>query len=262
MLWVLAALIAAGLTGAWLIPRNTPHKSVAQYINRANATGTAFAKQYQDVGNAYRSLTLAPQAQAAQAARLRLSAHRLTQLRVDLQQIPAPPAARVLRRRLLAFYRRQEQVAYELAGIMAYFPKLIASERPLAPAAASLRASLAKSKTPKAQAAILGVYGVAIAASRDRIAGIHAPALLAPAQAAEVRRLLATEQSIREVQHALLSHNREQLQRGLTKLRDTGSGASAATRVAILAYNRHVGEIRLLGAKVERERQRLDNTLN
>ena len=61
--------IAAGLTGAWLIPRNTPHKSVAHYIERANATGTAFAKQYQHVGNAYRSLTLAPQAQAARGCR-------------------------------------------------------------------------------------------------------------------------------------------------------------------------------------------------
>ena len=234
---------------------------LARYIERANATGTAFAKQYQNVGNAYRSLTVAPQGQAAQAARLRLAAHRLTQLRVDLQQIPAPPAARVLRRRLLTFYRRQEQVAYELAGIMGYFPKLIAAERPLAPAAASLRASLAHAKTPKAQAAVLAVYADAIAGARDRIAGIHAPALLAPAQAAEVRRLLATEQSIREVKHALLAHNRKQLQSGLTKLRDTGSGASAATRVAILAYNRHVSEIRRLGAKVEQERQRLDTTL-
>ncbi|MEA2423659.1 MAG: hypothetical protein QOH13_69, partial [Thermoleophilaceae bacterium] len=76
------------------------------------------------MSSAYRSLSLANGPQAAQTARLKLAARRLTALRIQLEQLPAPAQARRLRLRLIAFYRRQEQVAQELAGIMAYFPQV------------------------------------------------------------------------------------------------------------------------------------------
>lgn len=260
-LWIVAVLVAAAVTGISLIPRETPRGDVASYIKRANETGAAFAKQYQGVTSAYRSLSLAQGAQAAQSARLNLAARRLTELRVELQQLPAPKPARELRRRLIAFYRQQEQVAYELAGIMAYFPEVLAAEGGIKPAAARMRKGLAAAHTPEAQAAVLGAYAGTVAAARDRVQAVKPPALLAKAQLAEAARLDRTTRAIRAVQGGLRAHDRVKLQQALTGLQGAASVTSAATRVAILSYNRHIAEIQRLGAKVEQERQRLDRSL-
>jgi hypothetical protein len=39
------------------------------------------------------------------------------------------------------------------------------------------------------------------------------------------------------------------------------TGAARATRAAVLSYNRHVDDLQQLGAKLERERRRLEGTL-
>ena len=249
------------MTGFWIIPRDSPRGDVARYIRRANATGTAFAKQYRGVSSAYRSFIVVPHGQSVQVARLRLSARRLTQLRIALQEIPAPPRARLLRLRLIAFYRRQEQVAHELVGIAAYFPRLIAAERPLGRAGARMRTMLASARTPEKQARALGLYANVLGSSIGRIESIPAPALLAKARQAESRRLAKTMRSVQAVQHALLSHNRGKLKEAVAGLRTTSNAASLASRAAIVAYNRHVAEIRHLGVEVERERRRLDRSL-
>jgi hypothetical protein len=254
-------LVAAAITGVSLIPRDTPRGDVARYIERANETGVAFAKQYKDVSSAYRSLSVAQGAQAAQSARLNRAARRLTALRIELQQLAAPPSARRLRLRLIAFYRQQEQVAHELAGIMAYFPQVLAAERPMQPAAARMRKALAKAGSPEAQAAVLGTYADAVDLTRERVRAIRASALLTEARSAELGRLDKTAQSIRAVQRGLRAHDRVQLQHAVSGLRRPSDAASAATRAAILAYNRHIAEIRRLGSRVEQERQRLDSSL-
>jgi hypothetical protein len=260
-LWIVAALAAAAVTGISLIPHGTPRGAVARYIQQANETGVAFAKQYQGVSSAYRSLSLAKGPQAAQTARLKLAARRLTALRIQLEQLPAPAQAHRLRLRLIAFYRQQEQVAQELAGIMAYFPQVIAAERGIKPGATRMHKALAKARAPAAQAAVLGTYAGTLATARDRVQAVRPPALLAQAQRAEVARLARTARAIRAVQRGLLAHNRVQLQKALTGLQDATSVTSTATRVAILAYNRHIADIQRLGAKVELERRRLDASL-
>ena len=259
---MIAALIAAGLTGAWLIPHHTARGDVAHYIDRANAKGTEFAKQYRDVSAAYRSFRLKPGASAAaETARLQRAATRLTQLRVELAAIAAPPQAKELRTRLIAFYRKQEQVAHEIADITAYFPKLAAAEQPLRPAADRMRKAIRAAKTPTAQAAALKPYGDELARAAEEIAAVSAPAILAKAQSAEQTRLARTAKAVRGVEAALAAHNRVALNKAIAKLGVASTAASDTTRAAILAYNRHVEEIRTLGAKVERERQRLDRTL-
>jgi hypothetical protein len=260
-LWIVAALVAAAVTGISLIPRDSPRSDVAHYIQQANETGVAFAKQYQGVSSAYRSLSLAKGPQAAQTARLKLAARRLTALRIQLEQLPAPAQAHRLRLRLIAFYLKQEQVAQELAGIMAYFPQVLAAERGIKPGAAQMHKGLATARAATAQAAVLGAYADALATARDRVAAVRPPTLLAKAQRAEVARLARTTRAVRAVQSGLLGRNRVQLQKALTGLQDATSVTSTATRVAILSYNRHIAEIQRLGAKVELERRRLDASL-
>jgi hypothetical protein len=260
-LWIVVVLLAAAVTGISLIPRDTPRDDVTRYIERANETGVAFAKQYKDVSAAYRSLSLAQGAQAAQSARLKLAARRLTALRIQLAQLPAPDAARELRRRLIAFYRQQEQVAGELAGIMAYFPQVLAAEKDVKSSADRMRKGLAAARTPEAQAAALGAYAGTVSTAGARVKAIAPPALLEKAQLAELARLERTARAIRTVQRGLLAHNRVQLQKALTGLQSAVSVTSTATRVAILSYNRHIAEIQRLGTQVERERQRLNASL-
>jgi hypothetical protein len=253
--------VAAAVTGVSLIPRHTARGDVARYIEQANATGAAFAKQYRGVSSAYRSLSLSQGAQAAQTARLKLAARRLTALRIELERLPAPKPARQLRQRLIAFYRQQEQVAHELAGIMAYFPRILAAEQDVRPAAARMRKGLAAAHSAKAQAAVLGAYAGTVAVALDRVQAIRPPALLAKAQLAEAARLGRTTRAVRAVQRGLLAHNRVRLQKALTALQGAAGVTPTATRVAILSYDRHITEIRRLGAKVEQERQRLDRSL-
>jgi hypothetical protein len=224
-------------------------------------TGAAFAKQYQDVSSAYRSLSLAKGPQSAQTARLELVARRLTALRVQLEQLRAPAQAHRLRLRLIAFYRQQEQAARELAGIMAYFPRVLAAERGIKPGAARMHKGLATARAAAAQAAVLGAYAGTLATARDRVRAVRAPALLRKAQRAEVARLARTTRAILAVRRGLLAHDRVQLQKALTGLQDATSVTSTATRVAILSYNRHIAEIQVLGARVEQERRRLDASL-
>lgn len=234
---------------------------MAAYIKRANATGAAFAAQYKDVSAAYRTLSPAPRGQAAQLARLRAAARQLTVLRLELERIPAPPAARTLRRRLVAFYRLQEQVAHELPAIVAYFPAVASAERDVQPAAKQMRTALTRARTPKAQAAVLKTYADIVNFAAVSVENLPAPALLAPARAAEAARLRRTARSIQRAVAGLLTRDRSKLQRAIAALGVTSDATGRANRAAILAYDRHIVEIRQLGARVEQERRRLESSL-
>ena len=260
VLWVVAALLAAVLTGIWLIPHDSTRDKVTSYIERANEQGREFTVQYRGVEAAYRGFATAP-GKKPQTAKLRSAAKRLTQLRVELAAIPAPPKAAVLRKRLIAFYRGQEQVAYELVGVTAYFPKLVAAEQPLKGAAETMRQSVGSSHTPKGQAAALGAYAAAVGGAADRIQALHAPALFTKSKRLEVARLRKTERSIRAVRAALAANDRTALNAAVKQLSVSSNASALATRAAVLAYNRHVNHISKLGAAVELERRRLDRTL-
>src|SRR5260221_1238426 len=260
-LWILAVLIAAVVTGVSLYPRHSARSDVASYIKRVNTTGAAFAAQYKDVSAAYRTLSLAPRDPAAQLVRLRAAAGQLTVLRRELERVPAPPAARTLRRRLIAFYREQEQVAHELPAILAYFPAVAAAEQPVRPAANRMKAALAGARTPKAQAALLKTYAGIVTFAAASVETVAAPPLLAPARAAEAARLRKTAGSIENAVAGLLAHDQSRLKRAVAALGVTNDAAGRANRAAILAYDQHIVEIRRLGARVEQERRRLETSL-
>lgn len=260
LLWVVAALLAAVLTGIWLVPRHSTRDDVASYIDRANEQGRQFTVQYRSVDAAYRTFANKP-GRGPSTAKLRSAAERLTQLRVDLAAIPAPPKARLLRTKLIAFYRGQEAVAYELVGVAAYFPKLVAAEQPLKTAASAMRKDVGSAHTPKAQAAALGVYAASIGSTADRIEALQEPALFAESKRLEVARLRRTQRSIQSIRAALLANDRTALNAAVAKLSVSSNASAVATRAAVVAYNKHVDHLRKLGAAVELERRRLDRTL-
>lgn len=253
-LWVVAAVLAAVFTGIALIPRQSPHDRVATYIDRVNATGQTFSKQYRDVTKAYTVSGAKPE---TRAARLDRAARRLSELRGEIAAVPAPKEARVLRARLIELYRAEESVGYEIAAITRYFPRVVAAERPLAPAAKAMRETISESPSPAAQAAALQAYADTLAATEARLARIPAPDVLRTAKGAERARLARVEKSVRAVGKALAANDRKGLAKAVKGLGAPNTAAATAMRAGVIAYNRHVRSIERLAAAVERERRRL-----
>ena len=260
VLWIVAALVAAAVTGLALLPRHSAHDDVASYIEQVNATGTTFAKQYRDVTKAYATLGSAPKKES-QAARLDRAARRLSQLRAQIAAVPAPKDARRLRMRLIAFYRGEESVAYEIAAITRYFPELLAAERPLAKAANAMKATVSKAASPAAQSAALTGYADALVSARARVAALDAPRVLLSARTAELARLARVERAVRSVGKALAAHDRAALNRAVKALGTPDTAAAAATRAGVVSYNRHVRDLDRLATAVEQERKRLELAL-
>ena len=260
-LWVVVTLIAVALIIALNHEPKGPRPGVAAYITQVNGLSVTFAQDYKSIESAYRTFALAPKRPAAQEERLQKASAQLTVLRKRVQAIPAPPKARVLKRRLIAFFRQQEAVSRELLGVSSYVPRLAAAERVLAPAGARMRAALKKKGTAKQQAAALDEYVAALNGAAAAVEAIKAPALFLGSQAAQVQRLRHTAAVTHKLSVALVANDKPALKRAVNELGRGTSSSSAAARTAILAYNARVVKIRELGASVAREQKRLNDSL-
>ena len=249
-LWALAALLAAALTAVLLL-RDSPSDDVSAYIEEVNATQQTFAIRYGSVDRAYREFRLAPAEMEEQLPRLREAARTLADLRARVAAVEAPPEARTLRERLLAFLRQQELVAEELVTVAEYLPKLGASERPVAVASGRLRTALRTAETPDEQASALARYGTTLIRTAKQLEAIEPPPLLAPAH----RSALALQSGVRARDQAAVDAATRSLDAA------TASGSQKAQREAIKAYNGRIREIARLGAALERERLRLERDL-
>jgi hypothetical protein len=261
-LWVVVTLIAVALIIALNHEPKGPRPAVAAYITRVNGLVVTFSQEFTSIENAYKTFALAPKKPAAQEARLQKASAQLTVLRKRAQQIPAPPKARVLRQRLIAFFRQQEAVSRELLGVSTYVPRLAAAERSLTPAGARMRAVLKKGGTAKQQAAALDDYVAALDGAADAVAAIKPPQLFRTSHAEQVQRLRRTAALTRQLSTALRANDKPALKRAVNALGSGGSASSAAARTAIVSYNARVEKIRALAASVERERRRLNDSLS
>jgi hypothetical protein len=258
---VVAAALAAGLTYT-LFLQPEPGADVAAYIEEVNETQAASATRYGSVQAAYRDFQLAPARMDEQLPRLEEAARALTSLRVRMERIPAPEDARVLRRRLIAFFEQQERVAHELVDVAEYLPHLGAAEPPVSRASNALRRELRNSSTPEAQEAALARYAAALAATAKTLDAVEPPALLAPAHDAYVKQLGSYSDAAAALKRAVASGDQDAVDRAVRRLGAAAAPSSQrAQRDAIEAYNRRVERIRTLAAAVERERRRLESDL-
>jgi hypothetical protein len=239
-----------------------PRNDVGAYITSVNTLSFTFARDYKSIESAYRAFALAPKKPALQEKRLQAAASQLTTLRVRIARVPAPQQARVLRKRLIAFFRQQEAVSRELIGVSTYVPRLVAAEKALAPAGAKMGAVLKKGASAAQQAAALGAYATALGQAADAIEAIKPPGLFQSSHAAQVRRLRRSSMLTRRLSIALAANDKPALERAVKQLGAKSAASDGAARTAIVSYNARVEKIRRLGASVERERRRLDSTLN
>jgi hypothetical protein len=261
-LWGVVTLIGVVLIILLMHEPKPPRNDVAAYITRVNTLSFTFAQDYKSIEVAYRKFALAPKKPELQEKRLQDAAAKLTSLRVEITQIPAPPEAGVLRQRLIAFFRQQEAVSRELIGVSTYVPRLMAAEKVLAPAGRTMGAALKSGASAAQQSAALGTYAAALARAADSIAAIKPPGLFRASHAEQVKRLRRSSVLTKRLSLALAANDKPALERAVKQLGAGSSASDGAARTAIVSYNARVEKIRRLGASVERERSRLDKTLN
>lgn len=263
---MVAGVFAATLVGALLRERAAggERDEVSAYIRQVSDTRASFAVRYGSINRAYEEFRLSPRPVAEQLPRLRAAAQMMTRLRIQVEQISAPEAATELRRQLIAYFRQHELVAYELVAVMAYLPKLLAAEKPLADANRDLRDGLERAGTTAQQAAALRRYARRLDAVAAALGVTKAPPLLAPAQQTYARQIGAYAASSRRLAAAVASGDRNAFAAANEQLAAAAarpSGALRAQRAAIEGYNKRVNRIKTLAAAVEDERQRLAQQL-
>lgn len=261
-LWVFVALLAAAVTIAAMWPRTQPRDHVNAYIRQVNAASRSFGSRYKTIEKTFRTLSFAPAGAARQLPQVRASAQQLTLLRRRVEAISPPRQAARLRQRLVAFLRQQEAVAWELESVSVYLPKVTATERPLAPASARMRAALATGKTGTVQGKALRAYAASIDAVAAKLRLLHAPPLFAGTQRLQLANLQRTSGISRRLAAALGHNDRSAVKKAVDELGRTPSGGAAIARAAVKDYDRRVARIRALGHAVEVERQRLAESLS
>ncbi|HEY6015178.1 MAG TPA: hypothetical protein VIU16_00215, partial [Gaiellaceae bacterium] len=93
VLWLVVALLAAGITAATMWPRHGKRDDVTAYIRQVNGVSRSFSGRYKAVDKAFRTFSFAPAQSARQLPRVRAAARELTRLRRRIEAVPAPPAA-------------------------------------------------------------------------------------------------------------------------------------------------------------------------
>ena len=282
-------LVAAGCGGS--SPTKARRKAVTEYIQRVNVVEQQLRYPLLKIERTYRkfgahSASLSrsvPQFAAAEAT--------LHTLETRLALIDPPPDARKLRRALLALVGAQVELARELTTLAHFLPAFGVALKPLAPADAQLKKSLAvvKVPTPKpvkrsklkaaraayvravaaaaaGQAAALDVYMHAVAQVQERLRGLRPPPAMAPAY----RTQLATLARVRATGTALISALEQKQFKRVAKLdrsfqqaatTSTSVSAQEAQIAAVKAYNARVQAVGTLAARVDAERARLQKRL-
>ncbi len=260
ILWVVAALLAAGVTAALLNHRGE-RDHVSEYVEQVNDVQKSFALRFGSVNQVYERFRFSTADIPTQLPKLRAAAREVTILRGRIEGIDAPEAAEDLRRLLIRYFRQQELIAKELVDVTTYLRTLAGAEREVALANRSLQRKLRSAAGADAQTAVVLSYARNLNEVARRLDGTTPPSLLAPAQAAYVRQLRNYATATRGLERAVAADDRAGTEASLRRLRVAGSASPAtlrAQRVAIAAYNKRVQSIRRFAVAVEKERRRLE----
>jgi hypothetical protein len=258
-----AAVIAAAITAA-LFLRDSERDHVSAYIEDVNEVQQRSATRFGSVNQALEQFELSADAAAEDLPELRRAAATLTSLRVQVQRIEAPEDARLLRARLIAFFKQQEAVARELVGVAVYLPKLSKAERPLPAVNRRLRSGLSDTSSLETQANVVQRYARELARVAAALDAIEPPTLLRASHRAYVQQLRSYAAASRALQSGIRSNDQTKVDAAIERLRVASvapPGAAKAQSAAIVAFNERVTKVNELGLAVEKERRRLERDL-
>lgn len=237
--------------------------AVNDYVQRVNALQGRYKGSIARANRAYRAFS-GGRASRRELARLRAAQAGIVAMRAELRQLEPPPDARKLHGDLLEFLHLEQGIALEVTEFEQYVPQVTAALGDLGKLNAAFRSGFAAATTAEEQERVFGDYASSLRRAAARLDRLGAPPALAPWQATEVKRLRRTATAAAGLREALLARDREQIQRQVDAFSAAASETRAqreAQRTAIKAYNARLVRIAKAAARVERDREKLQNEL-
>ncbi len=282
-------LVAAGCGGH--SSQTAKRKAVAQYIERVDAVEQQLRFPLLKIEKTYRDFSTHPGAMKKAAPQFATAEATLHTLQTRLGLIDPPPDARRLRTLLVGLIGAQVELAHELTTLVNFLPAFSAALKPLGPADAQLKTSLAAVAVPKpkpvkpaqlkaaraafrravsaaaaGQAVALDTYMLEIARVQARLRGLRPPPSMAPAyrtQLTTLARVRATGTALvgalQKKQYARVAVLDRSFQKAATT--STSLAAQRAQIAAVKAYNARVKAVSNLALRVDAERARLQKSL-
>ena len=282
-------LVAAGCGGH--SSQAAKRTAVVRYIQRVDAVEQQLRFPLLKIEKTYRNFSTHPAAMKKAAPQFATAEATLHTLQTRLALIDPPPDARRLRTLLVGLIGAQVELAHELATLVNFLPAFSAALKPLGPADAQLKKSLAAVAVPKpkpvkpsqlkaakaafrravaaaaaGQAAALTTYLQEVAKVQARLRGLRPPPAMAPSYRTQLLTLArvhvtgaALVAALEKKQYARVAV----LDRSFQKAATTSSSLSAqqAQIAAVKGYNARVRAVGTLAARVDAERARLQKSL-
>ena len=263
---VLAALVLLPACGG--STHRAPSASraaVTAYLTRVNNTELLMQKPLRAVSTATAAFTHAHNS-AATAAVLAGAQGTMDDLYARLVLVTPPAPAKRLHSLLLALVQRQASLAGELHDLTVFNPAFSAAIQPVVAASAQARKALRGTKKTARVAAAIHAYRTAIEGVVVRIRHLRPPAVERPLFEAQLTRLIALSSALAGFEHAVRTHDltataRFQHAVSVASVSADTHANQLAQRAAVVAYDARVSSVQALATRVQRERDRLQATL-
>jgi hypothetical protein len=250
-----ATLLLAGCGGDSRADR------VDAYFRDANAVQTELAGRLGAVNRAYAGFSNG-KTTAAQQTAIAHAPELFAEMRRQLEAIDAPADAEPIHNDLLRLVGDARSLAVEMQATTVYVPAFRRAVAPVAPATGKLVAALRTAQSPQEQARAFRGYGGALARSVAALRKLDPPPALAPSHALQLSRFARTRAAVARLSRALDARDQQVLPQLVEQLRGAAEqGDVRAQATAIRAYNRRVGAISQLTARIGRERLALERRL-
>jgi hypothetical protein len=258
--------------------------AVRHYITQVNRIEVALNRPLASVTHAAANFTSGNQASGgalgnvaglAQEQALIQASNRIRSLRMQLAGIPAPSPAGRLRALLLQLIDGQAAMTHEVAKLVVFLPRFQHTLLPLTAATYRLEAVLSR-QSANGPAAVTALFAAKAAALRrfqavigdvaKQLRRLRPPAVSKPGYSAQLTALDGMGTSAGRLAGALASGS----QSGLTPLLKQFDRAAASSQTlgvqraeitAVRTYDGKIAALTQLSRSVERERQRLGNSL-
>jgi len=255
-----AALLAAGCGGS------SRREDVASYVESVNAIALSLRQPLTELAQANREFSMATTELIRVRPRLVKSEDAIRKLDGRLKELDPPPDARRLHTLLLQLVASEAVLTHELWQTSVYLPKLQVAVKQLTPASPRLRNALAHAKNGDVQARAIDAYRVELEGVSMAIRALEPPPLLAAVHQAQLRTLARVEKAAGGLAAALRRKDAGAISRFSHQFQQASlSGDSISAQRARIAgvegYNDHVKALRKLAARVQRERDRLQQKL-
>lgn len=289
---VLAAVLVVATNGFHFGSETTPRSRVSAYIKQVDRVQQELSFSITQVVQAYRAYTRGTESTAT-LAQLQRASRTFRTLGLRTAAIPAPPQAAHLRRLLVSLLAAEHGIAVEVTGLARFTTPFHAIALQVQSLSAQLSRALAAIPQPKAhlirgtrhqvakaqaafaaaaataagaQATVIDAYDAALAVVLTRLTRIVPPRVFRPTYAAEMTTLRTTKQAGAALAAALRSSHRADVPALSRRFTEAARIAGSVSRqreaiAAVKAFDARVKEIGTLELAVQREYQRLSNTV-